>query len=125
MILLLLVEPPVFDAFEYRLANELAGALEVQPQRLLHHHPEESEALQLPRALQRTDVDGTQAPVAHELSYRLLGPLVVPSNEDIERLACHLAFNQRRGKGGVEGLDDPRASRRGARLGGKPVEGLV
>src|SRR3712207_491702 len=41
----------VFDVFEYRLAYELPGALVVQPQRLLQRDPEESEALQLPRAL--------------------------------------------------------------------------
>jgi hypothetical protein len=93
MILLLLVESPVLDVFEDRLAYELPGALEVQPQRLLHHHPEEPETLKVPRALQRTDVDGPQAPIAHKLRHRLLCLLVVPGDEHIERLACHLAFN--------------------------------
>ena len=91
--MLLLVEPPVFDAFEYRLANELAGALEVQPQRLLQRDPEEPESLQLPRPLQRTDVDGTQAPLAHERRHSLFRPRVVPGDEHIERLACYLTFN--------------------------------
>jgi hypothetical protein len=50
--------------FEWHLAYELPGAPEVQRQRLLQRHPEEPEALQLPSALQRTDVDGPQASVA-------------------------------------------------------------
>jgi hypothetical protein len=76
-----------------RLAYELPGALEVQPQRLLQRDYEEPESLQLPSALQRTDVYSPQAPVAHELRHRLLCLLVVASYEHVERLACHLAFN--------------------------------
>jgi hypothetical protein len=81
--------PEVFGDY---LAYELPGALEAQTKRLLHGDPKEPEALQLPRALQRTDVDGPQAPVAHKLCYRLLCLLVVPSNEHIERLACDLGL---------------------------------
>jgi hypothetical protein len=46
--------------FEGRLAYELPGTLEVQPQRL-QRDPQEAESLQLPRTLQRTDViDGDE-----------------------------------------------------------------
>jgi hypothetical protein len=58
---ILLVESPVFEGCEYRLANKLPGAPEVQPQRL-QHHPEEPQILKLPNALQRTHVDGPQPP---------------------------------------------------------------
>ena len=34
---------------DYRLADELPGALEVQPQRLLERDPQEAKSLQLPR----------------------------------------------------------------------------
>ena len=51
MILLLLVESPGFKILEYRLAYELPGALEVQPQRLLERDPEEPKTLQLPSLL--------------------------------------------------------------------------
>jgi hypothetical protein len=65
----------------------------------------------MPRTLQRTNVDGPQASVAHELRHRLLCLLVVPGDQHVERLACDLAFNEGSGEGGVEGLDDPRVRR--------------
>jgi hypothetical protein len=67
--------------------------MEVQPQRLLQHDPEEPEALQLSRTLQRADVDGPQAPVARELRHRLLCLLVVAGYEHVERLTRHLALD--------------------------------
>src|SRR5215212_6797411 len=78
----MLILPRVFEG---RLAYELPSALEVQPQGLLEHHPQESEPLQVPRTLQRTDVYGPQAPVAYELRNRLLRLLVVTGDEHIER----------------------------------------
>jgi hypothetical protein len=49
LVILVAIAPPCrvagFDVFEYRLAYELPGALEVQPQRLLQRDPEKPQPL--------------------------------------------------------------------------------
>src|SRR5215208_3868905 len=53
----------------------------------------ETQTLQVPRPLQWANVYSPQSSVARELCHRLLGPLVIPGDEHVERLARHLAFN--------------------------------
>lgn len=68
-----------------------------------------AERLQLARAAQRAGVDRVQAAVLREPGDRGLGLLVVGGDEDVERLARHLAApGERAGERRVEGLDDPR-----------------
>src|SRR3712207_6782006 len=97
------VEPP--SGYYLHRARE-AGA-----ERLLGHHVQEPEALQVPRPLQRPHVYGPQAPVARDLGHYLLGPLLVPRDKDFERLAGDLPLHERPRERGVEGLNDPRPRR--------------
>src|SRR5215217_5871396 len=96
----------------------LCCAREAGAKRLLHHHVQEPEALQIPRPLQRTDVYSPQPSVARELRHYLLCPLVMPRDKHVKRLTRYLSLHERAGESRVEGLDDPRAS-------GEPVESLV
>ena len=94
-----------------RLREDLDGAGEARPERLLQRHVQVADGLELVGARERPGVDRPQAAVLDDLADDGLGVRVVGGEQDVERLARDLALDERPGEGRVERLDDLRAGR--------------
>src|SRR3954451_7537502 len=84
--------------------QNLHRALEAGSERLLQLHVQEPKRLQLARTGDSARVDRVEAPVARERRHALLGALVIARDQNVERLAGHLAVSQRGREVDVEGL---------------------
>ena len=80
-----------------RLREQFPGALELRAERELKLHAQEGQPLQVVGVGKRSGVNGAQATRLDQLGDRRLRCGVVPSDEDIEGLAGHLALDQRPG----------------------------
>ena len=80
-----------------RLREQFPGALELRSERELKLHTQEGQPFQIVGVGERSGVNRAQATRLDQLGDRRLRCGVIPSDEDIQGLAGHLALDQRPG----------------------------